>query len=58
VYLNGRFDQAIGGGYTQAILYVDAGVLNTIEDDAARQGGLASRRPDAILAACLASGVR
>jgi hypothetical protein len=31
VYLNGRFDQAIGGGYTQAILYVDAGVLNTIE---------------------------
>jgi hypothetical protein len=31
VYLNGRFDQAIGGGYTQAILYSDAGVLNTIE---------------------------
>lgn len=31
VYLNGRFDQPIGGGYTQAILYVDAGVLNTIE---------------------------
>ena len=31
VYLNGRFDQGIGGGYTQAILYVDAGVLNTIE---------------------------
>ena len=31
VYLNGRFDQAIGGGYTQAILYADAGVLNTIE---------------------------
>ena len=31
VYLNGRFDQGIGGGYTQAILYVDANVLNTIE---------------------------
>ena len=31
VFLNGRFDQPIGGGYTQAILYVDAGVLNTIE---------------------------
>ena len=31
VWLNGRFDQPIGGGYTQAILYVDAGVLNTIE---------------------------
>ena len=30
VYLNGRFDQPIGGGYTQAILYADAGVL-TIE---------------------------
>ena len=31
VFLNGRFDQPIGGGFTQAILYVDAGVLNTIE---------------------------
>ena len=31
VYLNGRFDQPIAGGYTQAILYADAGVLNTIE---------------------------
>ena len=31
VYLNGRFDQAIGGGFTSAILYADAGVLNTIE---------------------------
>jgi hypothetical protein len=31
VFLNGRFDQAIGGGYTQAILYGDIGVLNTIE---------------------------
>ncbi len=31
VYLNGRFDQAIGGGHTQAILYGDLGVLNTIE---------------------------
>jgi hypothetical protein len=31
VYLNGRFDQPIGGGYTQAILYGDLGVLNTIE---------------------------
>lgn len=31
VFLNGRFDQPIGGGYTQAILYSDAGVLNRIE---------------------------
>ena len=31
VFLNGRFDQPIGGGQTQAILYADAGVLNTIE---------------------------
>jgi hypothetical protein len=31
VYLNGRFDQPIAGGYTQAILYGDLGVLNTIE---------------------------
>lgn len=31
VFLNGRFDQPIAGGYTQAILYADAGVLNTIE---------------------------
>ena len=31
VYLNGRFDQPIGGGYTQAILYADLGVVSTIE---------------------------
>jgi hypothetical protein len=31
VYLNGHFDQAIGGGFTQAILYAEVGVLNTIE---------------------------
>ena len=31
VYLNGRLDQPIGGGYTQAILYADQGVVNTIE---------------------------
>ncbi len=31
VYLNGRFDQPTGGGYTQAILYADLGVVNTIE---------------------------
>ena len=31
VFLNGRFDQPIGGGQTEAILYADAGVLNTIE---------------------------
>jgi hypothetical protein len=31
VYLNGRFDQPISGGYTQAILYADLGVVNTIE---------------------------
>jgi hypothetical protein len=31
VYLNGQFDQGIGGGYTRAILYAKMGVLNTIE---------------------------
>ena len=31
VFLNGRFDQGIGGGYTQAILYADLGIVNTIE---------------------------
>jgi hypothetical protein len=31
VFLNGQFDQAIGGGYTQAILYAQMGVLNTID---------------------------
>ena len=31
VFLNGRFDQGIGGGLTAAILYADQGVVNTIE---------------------------
>jgi hypothetical protein len=31
VFLNGRFDQGIGGGQTAAILYADQGVVNTIE---------------------------
>jgi hypothetical protein len=31
VFLNGRFDQPIGGGFTEAILYADQGALNTIE---------------------------
>ena len=31
VFLNGRFDQGIGGGLTAAILYADLGVVNTIE---------------------------
>lgn len=31
VFLNGRFDQPIGGGQTEAILYADLGVMNTIE---------------------------
>jgi hypothetical protein len=31
VYLNGHLDQAVGGGYTQAILYVELNALNTIE---------------------------
>ena len=31
VYLNGTFDQGIGGGSTQAILYAVLGKLNTIE---------------------------
>jgi hypothetical protein len=31
IFLNGRFDQAVGFGLTRAILYSDVGVLNTIE---------------------------
>jgi hypothetical protein len=31
VFLNGRFDQGIGGGLTRAILYADLGIVNTIE---------------------------
>ena len=31
VFLNGRFDQPIGGGQTAAILYADQGVVNTID---------------------------
>ena len=31
VFLNGHFDQGIGGGQTQAILYADQGRLNTID---------------------------
>jgi hypothetical protein len=31
VFLNGRFDQPIGGGLTAAILYADLGVVNRIE---------------------------
>lgn len=31
VYLNGQFDQGIGGGYTQAILYVELNTLNTLQ---------------------------
>lgn len=31
VFLNGRFDQPIGGGLTAAILYADQGVVNTID---------------------------
>jgi hypothetical protein len=31
VFLNGQFDQGIGRGYTQAILYAEVGVLNTVD---------------------------
>lgn len=31
VRLNGQFDQGIGGGYTNAILYANQGEPNTIE---------------------------
>ena len=31
VFLNGQFDQGIGGGYTQAILYAELGRVNTID---------------------------
>lgn len=31
VRLNGQFDQGIGGGYTEAILYVQQGIVNTVD---------------------------
>jgi hypothetical protein len=31
IFLNGRFDQPISGGYTDAILYADLGVVSTID---------------------------
>jgi hypothetical protein len=31
VFLNGTFDQGIGGGETRAILYAELGIVNTIE---------------------------
>ena len=31
VFLNGSFDQAVGGGFTKATLYSEVGVLNTID---------------------------
>jgi hypothetical protein len=46
VFLNGRFDQPIGGGLTDAILYADLGVVNTIDviavDDAGNRSAPAS----------------
>jgi hypothetical protein len=50
VYLNGRFDQPIGGGYTKAILYADLGVVSTIEviavDGAGNRSGPATATAD------------
>ena len=46
VFLNGSFDQGIGGGFTQAILYAQVGILNTIDviavDGAGNRSGPAS----------------
>jgi hypothetical protein len=56
VFLNGRFDQGIGGGYTQAILYADLGVLNTIEvvavDGAGNRSAPASTTVDCTSGGC------
>ncbi|HEY3086077.1 MAG TPA: hypothetical protein VGK28_11515 [Candidatus Dormibacteraeota bacterium] len=43
VYMNGDFDQAVGGGYTQAILYVELDALNTIEVVAVAVDGAGNR---------------
>lgn len=50
VYLNGQLDQAVGGGYTQAILYAEVGRLNTIDviaiDGAGNRSAAASTTAD------------
>jgi hypothetical protein len=55
VFLNGRFDQGIGGGYTQAILYADLGVLNTIEVVAVDGAGNRSA-PASVTVDCTSGG--
>jgi hypothetical protein len=56
VFLNGRFDQGIGGGQTQAILYADLGVVNTIDviavDGAGNRSGPASVTVDCTSGGC------
>ena len=51
VYLNGRFDQPIGGGQTEAILYADLGVVSTIEVIAVDGAGNRSA-PATVTVAC------
>lgn len=56
VFLNGRFDQGIGGGQTQAILYADQGRMNTIDvvaiDGAGNRSGPASATVDCSSGGC------
>ena len=56
VFLNGQFDQGIGGGQTQAILYADQGKLNTIDvvaiDGAGNRSAPASVTVDCTLGWC------
>lgn len=56
VYLNGQLDQPIGGGGTQAILYAQLGVLNTIDvvavDGAGNRSGAASVTVDCRSGGC------
>ena len=57
VRLNGRLDQGIGGGQTQAILYADLGVVNTIEVIAIDGAGNRST-PASVTVDCSSGGCR
>jgi hypothetical protein len=55
VFLNGQFDQGIGGGQTQAILYADQGRVNTIEVVAVDGAGNRSA-PASVMVDCSPGG--
>lgn len=56
VFLNGQFDQGIGGGYTQAILYAELGRVNEIDviavDGAGNRSAPASATVDCSSGGC------